>query len=57
MKSMFGVLMFVTVAFLFTVLLTEWMLGCGEPTYYANGAWVTGECLFIPYEISSGNWK
>ena len=27
----------------------EFMVGCGEKTYHADGTWTTNECLFIPY--------
>ena len=35
---------------------TEYLLGCGEPTYYANGTYTTNECLFIRYIPASGRW-
>ena len=35
----------------------EFMVGCGERTYHADGTWITNECLFIPYTPVSGKWK
>ena len=34
----------------------EYLVGCGEPIYYANGTYTTNECLFIPYTPTSGRW-
>jgi len=42
---------------LITIIVMEWLIGCGEKTYYPNGTWITGECLFIPYEVTYGYWK
>ena len=39
------------------IMIIEWLAGCGEATHFADGTWVTNECLFIPYETTSGNWK
>ena len=40
----------------FTVAIVEFMVGCGERTYYPNGTWETNECVFIPYEPVKGEW-
>ncbi len=38
------------------VIVVEWLVGCGEKIYYADGTWVTGECVFVPYETTTGEW-
>ena len=31
--------------------------GCGEPTYYADGTWATGECVGAPWvSPEKGTW-
>jgi|TARA_R110002012_G_scaffold307556_1_gene513063 hypothetical protein len=57
MTKTFGVILIICLSFLFTVILFETMVGCGERTYYEDGYWLTNECIFIPYEQSSGRWK
>jgi len=33
-----------------SIILINWMIGCGEPIYYPDGSWETGDCFLIPYE-------
>ena len=47
-----GILMYAIII----VCVFEFMVGCGERTYYPDGTWETNECLFIPYEPVSGRW-
>ena len=42
---------------LFSVILLEWLVGCGEVTYFADGTWKTNECLFQDRPITTGTWK
>ena len=44
------------VALLITVVMLEWIVGCGEVTYLPDGTWHTNECLFIPHEQKTGTW-
>ena len=41
---------------IFAVIFLETLGGCGERTYFENRTWVTGECLFIPFDSTSGRW-
>lgn len=34
----------------------EFIVGCGERTYYADGTWETNACMFIPYTPTKGTW-
>lgn len=43
-------------ALLITVVLLEWIVGCGEVTYLPDSTWHTNECLFIPHEQKTGTW-
>ena len=42
---------------LFSVVLLEWLVGCGEVTYFADGTWKSNECLFQDRPITTGTWK
>jgi hypothetical protein len=42
---------------LFGVVLLEWIAGCGEVTYFADGTWKSNECLFQDRPITTGTWK
>jgi len=33
-----------------SIVLINWMIGCGERFYYPDGSWETGSCFLIPYE-------
>jgi len=44
------------IATMFSVILLEWVAGCGEIIYYPDRTWKTGECLFIPHEVKHGTW-
>jgi hypothetical protein len=33
-----------------SIVLINWMIGCGETFYNADGSWETGSCFLIPYE-------
>jgi hypothetical protein len=57
MVRMFGIILIVCSSFLLTIVLFEFMVGCGERTYYEDGYWLTNECIFIPYEQNIGRWK
>ena len=33
------------------------ILGCGEPTYYTDGTWITGHCWHVPWvNVERGTW-
>jgi hypothetical protein len=38
------------------LILVEWLVGCGEPIYSADGAWRTDECLFLSAAPATGRW-
>lgn len=44
-------------ASLMTIAMVEWVVGCGEPIYHADGTFITGECVFIPHEPVTGAWR
>lgn len=55
--KLLGVGIAITVGYLMVMLvLIEFMAGCGERTYHADGTWETNECVFIPYEPVRGTW-
>jgi len=35
----------------------EWVIGCGEVTYFADGSWATNECVLLPSAEASGRWR
>lgn len=39
------------------LILVEWLAGCGEIIYNEDGTWRTGECVFLPYQPATGNWR
>jgi len=39
------------------VVVLEWLVGCGEVTYFADGTWRSNECLFQDRPITTGTWK
>ena len=39
---------------LFLFILLEWVAGCGEPVYSADGSWRTGDCLFLSPAPATG---
>jgi hypothetical protein len=45
-----------SVAALLAVIVLEVFVGCGEPTYFQDHTWVTGECLFAPHTVTTGHW-
>ena len=47
----------IIVYMLIIVLAFEFMAGCGEKTYHADGTWETNSCLFIPYTPTKGTWR
>ena len=57
MRGGFGIILLVATALVVGIMIVEWLVGCGEPTYFADGTWTTNECLFVPYQITSGNWR
>ncbi len=51
-----GLLSFIVFSAMVFLMVLEFVVGCGETTYYANGTYTTNECLFIPYTPTSGRW-
>lgn len=39
------------------IVVFEFMVGCGEKTYHADGTYQTNSCMFIPYTPVKGAWK
>ena len=52
-----GIIICGAIGTLFAMVLLEWLAGCGEVTYFADGTWITNECLFQDNKISQGTWK
>ena len=52
-----GVILCGAIGTLLAMVLLEWIVGCGEVTYFADGTWNTNECLFQDNKISKGTWK
>ena len=52
-----GVILCGAIGTLLAMVLLEWIVGCGEVTYFADGTWITNECLFQDNKISKGTWK
>lgn len=47
-----GIMLYATII----IAIIEFMGGCGEKTYFADRTWTTNDCIFIPYEPTSGTW-
>jgi hypothetical protein len=47
----------VLIASLFALITLEALSGCGEPIYHADGTFITGECIYLPYSPVEGRWK
>ena len=44
-------------AYLIMWVLINWVMGCGEVFYTADGSYVPGECSpFWPWDLFGGNW-
>lgn len=56
-RRLLGTVVMGGIILLITIIVMEWLVGCGEKTYHRNGTWITGECLFVPYEVTHGYWK
>lgn len=50
------VLLFIFMAMGIGLVVINWLIQCGEPIYYADRTWTTGECILIPYTPVSGRW-
>ena len=57
MKAIATILATIFVAAMFTLLLVNWAMGCGETEYHSDGTFVTGECFVFPYTPVKGTWK
>jgi hypothetical protein len=57
MKAIATILAIIAFSALLSLVLINWMMGCGEVEYHADGTFVTGECLVIPYTPVKGTWK
>jgi hypothetical protein len=55
-QLLIGAIAVVLMSAMFAVVIIEMAVGCGEPIYHADGTYVTGECVFIPYTPVSGKW-
>jgi hypothetical protein len=38
------------------LVLIEWAVGCGEVTYLPDHTWESNDCVFLPREVSYGEW-
>jgi hypothetical protein len=44
-------------SYMFFYILLNWLMGCGEAFYQADGSYILGECApFLPWEFFGGNW-
>lgn len=57
MKIIATTLALLVLSGMFSLVLINWAIGCGEPEYHADGTFVTGECVGIPYTPVKGTWK
>ena len=46
----------IALGLLLSVVLLEAVSGCGQAIYNADGTWVTGQCVFVPYTPTGGKW-
>ena len=47
----------VFVAYFMVWILLNWLMGCGEAFYQADGSYLMGECApFLPWEFFGGAW-
>lgn len=51
-----SVLMAIFMAMFLCLIVINWIIQCGEPIYFADRTWTTGECILIPYTPVSGRW-
>ena len=51
-----GLLSFIVFSAIISLMVLEFMVGCGETTYHADRTYTTNECLFIPYTPVDGRW-
>lgn len=51
-----GAFVFLAIALMVAVAIIEFMVGCGEVTYHANGTWETNQCVFLTTKYESGTW-
>jgi hypothetical protein len=51
-----GLLSFIVFSAMISLMVLEFVVGCGETTYHANHTYTTNECLFVPYTPTSGRW-
>ena len=56
-QMLIGAVAILAFSFMFAIVLLEMAVGCGEPIYKADGTYVTGECIFIPYTPVEGVWQ
>lgn len=57
LKFTFTFLVMVLGAGILALGLINFMMGCGEPTYYSDGTYETERCFLIGYEPVKGVWK
>lgn len=44
-------------SYCFMWVLLNWLMGCGEVFYLADGSYIPGDCApFLPWEFFSPNW-
>jgi len=44
-------------SYMFFYILLNWMMGCGEVFYTADGSYIPGECSpFWPWDLFGGAW-
>ena len=44
-------------SYFFLWLILNWLMGCGEAFYQADGSYILGECApFAPWEFFGGAW-
>ena len=42
--------------FLVVLVMLNWLMQCGEPIYFSDRTWTTGECRLNPSTPVSGTW-
>ncbi len=57
MRTVSDMIMLTILGLLIGVIFLEWMVGCGQVTYFADGTWATNECIWAGREMQTGTWK
>ena len=54
MKDLYTIVVLMGVGIMLALIIVEWVVGCGNVTYYPDGTWIENECVFIKNELVHG---